>query len=185
MKHRSKGFTILELLITAAIGAVIIGTIASVIVSQTREGLVIERSQRAREDMNRLALFLDNEISEGDLVTPAATLSGCTNSGNSVFSIRIPYWSGNTRTSTTSQYYVDASSNLRRCGPPISSDGELNHSGTRIDSILSSNTNLTQGNATTAAARSISYTISIADGSGNTILTRSSKARTRVGLIDD
>lgn len=183
MNKEKNGFTIIELLITAALGTVIMGTIVSVLVGQTREGLVIERTQRAREDMNRIALFIDGEVGEGDLVTPSASLSQCANTGTSVFTIRIPYWSTNTRTSTTSQYYVDSSGSLRRCGPPILSDGKLNPAGTRIDSVISTNTSLTQTNA--AASRSVGYTISVNDGTGNTIGTRSSKARTRTGLIDN
>jgi hypothetical protein len=116
---------------------------------------------------------------------PGQALSGCSNTGNSVITVNLPFWDASTRAFATSQYYVDSSGNLRRCGPPILANGQLNHAGTRIDSILSSNANLVHGNATTDPAGSVAYTITLSDGQGNTLLSRTSRARAHGDLIDD
>jgi len=86
----SRAFTLVELLITAAIGSIIFAAGAILVTTHIRSTTAAEVAQRVRDDSNRLSYFIQTEANESVLVRTGQARSGCAVSGNSLFSFDIP-----------------------------------------------------------------------------------------------
>jgi prepilin-type N-terminal cleavage/methylation domain-containing protein len=187
--RRAGGFTLLELLVSLAMGSVLVGAVASTVGAHIRSGLSMELSQVLSNDMSRLTYFLETEISEGESIRYGQPISGCAGvSGNALFSILVPDRgaTGTTLPSTTIDYYLTGSGNtatLNRCGPPINGDGRLDFTAARIAAPVSTNTTLTLANTTDT--KTLTYNITLRDPSATRSIMRSAIATsTRVTLIN-
>jgi hypothetical protein len=183
------GFTLLEALVSVAIGTLIIGAVASTVGAHIRSGLTMELSQVLSNDMSRLTYFLETEISEGESIAYGQPISGCAGvSGNALFSILIPNRgaTGTSLPTTTIDYYLTGSGStatLNRCGPPINGNGSLDFTAARIAAPVSTNTTITLANTTDP--KTLTYDLTLRDPSTTRSVTRSAIATsTRVTLIN-
>ncbi len=199
-RHRpaTQGFTLIEMLLAIAISGILMAGVMRVVVSDTRAGVTFAASQGLRNDLGRITGFLETEIGEGDTVAYSQALTGCSTAtggsatGTSLFTINVPYLSGNTRTLSQIHYYADGT-NLMRCGPPICSGtatgsctttnaGALNTSGSTTSAIVHRNATLTLANATDTEA--VTYSLTLTDPGGTRNVSRTGiESVTKVTLI--
>ncbi len=189
---RDQAFTLVELLVVAVLGGVVLAGAAHALVSHIRSGITAERAQGLRNDLNRIAYLLETEVSEGDTISYGQPISGagaCPGvSGNALFTINVPNLVGTNQTLATTpiHYYATGSgttASLNRCGPPITNGGGLNFSAARSASEVSTNTTLTLANTTDPEA--ITYNLTVRDPSASQALTRTNVSNaTKVSLIN-
>lgn len=127
------GFTLVELLIVAALGSIALGAVATVLVRTIRTSVSIEVNQQALNELGRIASFIELEVGEAAADGAIAAMrSGipvsCNPSpGIAPLTLTLPNPGGPTR---FIQYYTTvtgAETTLWRCGPPIETDGTLNY----------------------------------------------------------
>jgi Tfp pilus assembly protein PilW len=116
----SAGFTLVELLITAVFGAVVIGGVAQYQISQLRSDATQELNLQLREEANRAAAWIDAEISRasGFDNTVAANCTAPTGTSLS-FSVRTQTNAGTVREVSFFSPTGTAVGNVVRCGPPV------------------------------------------------------------------
>lgn len=167
----NSGFSLIELLITVAIGSLIFSAGATLVTSHIRSSTKAEIGQRIRDDSNRLGYFIQTEANESALVRTGQPLSGCSVSGNSIFSFDIPLPTGlaGDPTNVVRTYYYQNGSDLRRCGPSINRNGSLNYA-TIQDYVLNTNTTLVltpcNGISTANPGRAVAYQVTFNDAPG-------------------
>ncbi|MFN5162961.1 MAG: prepilin-type N-terminal cleavage/methylation domain-containing protein [Cyanobacteriota bacterium] len=142
-----RGFTLVELLISLGIGLLVLGATAFVITSHIRSTAASERSQRVRDDANRLNYFLQVEAGEAARIRQNVAISQCSGAGipsSSLFTLDIPLPTGTAGdpTSIISVHYYNKGSDFARCGPSVNRNGSLNFSGGFQERIVSSATRL-------------------------------------------
>lgn len=71
-RRHSQGFTLIELLVVAGVGSLLIGAVATVLVSQLRVQQQMEGRNRLQERWARISFLLDQEIQEAHTVTVVA-----------------------------------------------------------------------------------------------------------------
>jgi Tfp pilus assembly protein PilW len=178
----AKAYTLVELLISALIGAVVIGSVARYSVSQFRSNATQDLRVQRNDDANRTANWIDSELARAsgfDNSSDTTSGSGCpTPTGTSlVMSMRVP---GSTipRVSFFSPTGT-AVGNVVRCGPPVVCTSgaacALNTAATATSSYLvASNARLVVTPAATGTAvRQISYTLTVGDLPVQSSITRS------------
>lgn len=161
-RGRAPAFTLLELLVATAFGAILLGAILTMATSLLRAGVRDDNQQTAQEAWARLHQFLAIEVGEAGRfylsptdVTPIDAIaplnqppSDCAGANqdpaSESFSIRVP----NSDSSggvpyRTITYYV-RSNNLMRCGPPVQANGALDFAAPSTEAVLSFNTVLRQ-----------------------------------------
>lgn len=140
------GFTLLELLISLALGSLIFSTLASMIVAHIRSTSVSELAAQVRNDSNRIDYFIQTEAAEAASIG-TAVIANCpaVGGGAALFNFNVPVNTGRADdlTNVVRIFYYTANGNLRRCGPPILANGRLNYTGAPVDSIVSTNTTVT------------------------------------------
>lgn len=200
----SLGFTLVELLVVAAIGSLVLGAISAVATSTIRSSLNSEILQRSTNQLGRVNGIIEADISEAGSVdngtTPALQtgrpLTNCSISGNSVLTINIPdytvspavswqihYFNTPTETSSTSSTTTntDSSNTLWRCGPAINQLGQLINPGSSpITSIVSPHARIDTVTVTGTPASAATYSITIFSPSGNTVQRGPSQTTVRI-----
>lgn len=187
------GFTIVELVVYAALSSIVIGAATATISSSIRSNAQSELNQRSNDSWARLSAFLEAEVNEGTSVQPGGggvtvTCAGVTEPA--LFRITLPNTTvvAQDRGVRTIEYFVTgagAAQELRRCGPPILANGQLDLAAASVNSLVSSPTNLTvttDAVGTTPGTR-VNYTASFRDVNGNVVATRDAVARTRTRPI--
>ncbi|MCP9860832.1 MULTISPECIES: type II secretion system protein J [unclassified Cyanobium] len=159
-RHRQRGFTLVELLITSVIMGLIIATGSNVMVTQIRVSAQQESVRRLEDHWGRINHLLESEITESASATAVANTS-----------LTLTLSGGQTVT-----YAFDAGT-LTRTGPPINDDGTLNLSAENIASDMLTNVDAFQPTITNS--REPAYTLSLNDGRGTTYTGLSSSSRSR------
>lgn len=121
-REGERGFSLTEMLIATVAGVLLLGTLITVLLSYVRSRERLEAQMRLQDDWGKLQFLLDREIQEATPVTAASSVSASCNvgTGSVRLSLEVP---GN---SNRIVYYTTANGNqLRRCGPVISSNGDL------------------------------------------------------------
>jgi prepilin-type N-terminal cleavage/methylation domain-containing protein len=160
--QRSAGFTIIELLVTSVLIAVIFASGALIMVSHIRQSAVQESERRLRDEWGRLNFLMASEINEATSVSAVA---------NTSLTLTLP--GGQTIT-----YSFDSATNtITRTGPNILITGKLNltSASTTVDLL----NNVTAFTPSLINSREPSYSISLTDGRGNVFTGLSSAERTR------
>lgn len=173
-RHRPAAFTLVELLVGVAFGAILMGGLMMMATSILRAGLEDDNQQSAQDAWARVNQFLVIEVGEAGrlyqgitevspiVLNPATT--GCSganpDAGSESFAIRVPNpdpaATGSARFATITYFMSDG--HLMRCGPPVLANGALNFSATSTAAILSYDTTLRQLSLN-HLNRSISYTL--------------------------
>ena len=117
----SSGFTLVELLITAVLGSVVIGSLAAYSLSQLRSDATQELNLQLRLEANRAAGWIDSEFNRASGFTNTA-VTGCTAPAgtSAVVSMGIPNTAGSVVTVVT--FYSPTGTtlgNVARCGRPV------------------------------------------------------------------
>jgi prepilin-type N-terminal cleavage/methylation domain-containing protein len=112
------GFSLVEVLISSVVGVICLAALFTVIISYVRSRDRLESMQRLQDQWGRLQFLLDREIQEATPVTASSTASGSCGAGTVVLALEVP---GNNKRIL---YYLSGTS-LRRCGPVITSNGDL------------------------------------------------------------
>lgn len=130
------GFSLIELLITSVIGAVILIAVTTVAVSFTNASSTQLRIQRLRSDWRKVQDLITTEVGESVVVStnPALVRDCDTTGGTLLFVMFVPIYDPggpgveNITEQIITYYTIDANGDtqLRRCGPSISLDGTLN-----------------------------------------------------------
>lgn len=179
------GFTLTELLITVAIGGLLIAASATVIISEIRSGIATERFARAQQDFLRISSFINSEVGEGARLQYSQATTGCLPSGTSLVTIVIPYgFNSSTLLPNESivHYYVSGGS-LYRCGPPILATGALNPGEAISASQLNTNTQMTIEPASNS--KGLAYALNFRNENNSLIFSQSSGSRARAGIVDN
>jgi Tfp pilus assembly protein PilW len=194
------GFSLIELMISLGLGLLVLGATAVVALSHVRSTIIAERSQRVRDDGNRLNYLLQVEAGEAARIRQNVSViePGCPLAPNSLFTLDIPLSTGsaaqivnNVISNTTSIHYYNKNSNFMRCGPPINRNGSLNTGLGAVEGVVSSGTALAlvtcQGVTTDkrAVAYQATYSEAGAPGSGNAYQPPCEIARAKSFLIED
>lgn len=153
-KGREPAFTLLELLVATAFGAIVFGALMTMATSLMRAGLREDNQQTAQDAWARVNQFLLIEVGEAGRfylgtteVNPIALnqpLSDCPGASrdpaSESFTIRVPTGSsvGGVSFRTISYYVRD--NNLMRCGPPVLGNGALDFWASSAEAVLSYST---------------------------------------------
>ena len=173
-RHRPAAFTLVELLVGVAFGAILMGGLMMMATSILRAGLEDDNQQSAQDAWARVNQFLVIEVGEAGrlyqgitevspiVLNPATTSCSGANpdAGSESFAIRVPNpdpaATGSARFATITYFMSDG--HLMRCGPPVLVNGALNFSATSTAAILSYDTTLRQLSLN-HLNRSIAYTL--------------------------
>jgi hypothetical protein len=185
------GFTIVELVVYAALSSIVIGAASATISSSIRSNAQSELNQRSNDSWGRLSAFLEAEVNEGTSVAVGSvgvTVSCAGVTEPALFRITLPNTTvfAQNRGVRTIEYFVTgagAAQELRRCGPPILANGQLDlaPASVNVNSLVSSPTNLAA--TVDAAGTQLNFTASFRDVNGNVVATRNAVARTRTRPI--
>jgi prepilin-type N-terminal cleavage/methylation domain-containing protein len=117
----AQGFTLVELLVTAVLGSVVIGAITTLQLSELRVSTGQDLSLQLRQEANRAAAWIDSEISRASGFDNTVAASCTAPSGTSLrFSVRTQPNSGGTmREVSFFSPTGTAVGNVVRCGPPV------------------------------------------------------------------
>ena len=90
-RSAAAGFSLTELLLYLALGAVLAATAATSVITNIRTASNLELRQRAVDDFSRLNLFLQSEVSEGEWIEYNSTsLPTDCGEGQPLFTIVLP-----------------------------------------------------------------------------------------------
>jgi prepilin-type N-terminal cleavage/methylation domain-containing protein len=116
----AQGFTLVELLVTAVLGSVVIGAITTLQLSELRLSTGQDLSLQLRQEANRAAAWIDSEISRAsgfdNTVAPNCTAPAGTSLS---FSMRTQANAGTVREVSFFSPTGTAVGNVVRCGPPV------------------------------------------------------------------
>lgn len=158
-----RGFTLVELLVSTLIGALMLLAGTYLAVSHVRTTGRQAVAHRLQTDFGRLSHLIETEVDEGSALAYGQATAGCTNNGvASVFSITVPVLLAAETTAASAVrtiYYYNFDGNLRRCGPAINADGTLNTAATG-DGIVITNATL---NVQNTNARQMEYRVQLTD----------------------
>lgn len=161
--QRPYGFTIIELLTTAAIISVIFAAGSAIIVSHIKQTATQESVRRLQDEWGRLNHFMATEINESSSIVYVVPNT----------SVRLMLPGGGTITYT----YDLLTKTLTREGPRILSSGKLDlaNPSTTVDLM----NNVIGFYPTQINSRELSYSVELTDGRGNLFTGFSSGERTR------
>ncbi len=202
-RSAAAGFSLSELLLYLALGAVLAATAATTVITNIRTASNLELRQRAVDDFSRLNLFLQSEVSEGEWIEYNSTsLPTDCGEGQPLFTIVLPNPlnpaeppAERLQEPLPRIYYFtrNGGADLWRCGPSFDADsGEL---------LIASESKLlditpTRVNADTRVSivntdddRLLQYTLELRSRAGTITLQRGSRdaplvARTGVRAIE-
>lgn len=149
------GFSMVELMIGAAVGAICLAALVAVILSYVRSRDRLESMLRLQDQWGRLQFLLDREIQEATPVTAASSVSPSCKVGSVALALEVP---GN---SNRILYYLSGTT-LRRCGPVITNNGDL---GSSVSDALVLD-GVTSFTVNTADPQRPTYTLTLTDPNG-------------------
>ena len=201
-RSTAAGFSLTELLVTLALGAVLVAAAATTVITNIRTASNLELRERAVDDFSRLNLFLQSEVSEGERIEFNGNLPRDCGEGQPLFTIVLPNPlnpaeppAERLQEPLPRIYYFtrNGGADLWRCGPSFDADsGEL---------LVASESNLlditpTRVNADTRVSlvntdddRLLQYTLELRSRADTVTLQRGSRdaplvARTGVRAIE-
>jgi len=170
-RPRPAAFTLVELLLGAAFGVILLGGLMTMATSILRAGLREDNQQSAQDAWARVNQFLNIEVGEAGriylrttavgpiVLNQAPTCSGASQDGGSEsFAITVPNPDPAAAIPFRTIIYYMSVGHLMRCGPPVLANGALNFSAPSSEAILSYDTTLRQLSRT-YENRSIAYTL--------------------------
>lgn len=144
-----------ELMIGGALGVICLGALIIVILSYVRSRDRLEAVLRLQDQWGRLQFLLDREIQEATPVTAASNVSASCGAGSVALCLEVP---GN---SNRILYYLSGTT-LRRCGPVITSNGDL---GATVSDALLLN-GVTSFTVNTSDSQRPTYSLTLTDPNG-------------------
>ena len=145
LRRPISGLAIIELLVAVVIFGIIAAMLTSIFNTQLGISAKFERASRQTDDSSRLQRLIETETSEASGISYSQALpSGC-GTGNSSFSLTIPYGydaATGLPQSTAAHYYSDADG-IKRCGLPVNADGSLDLLGSLSSVLVTPNISMT------------------------------------------
>jgi prepilin-type N-terminal cleavage/methylation domain-containing protein len=188
-RSSAAGFTLIELLSAMALGAVLVATAATTVITNIRTASNVELRQRAVDDFSRLNLFLQSEVSEGERIEYNRTsLPTDCGEGQPLFTIVLPNPLNPAEPPAERlkeplpriHYFTrNRGADLWRCGPYFADSGELLvASGGRLLDITPTrvNANTRVSLVNTDDDRMLLYTLELRNRAGTVTLQRGSTA---------
>ena len=165
------GLSLVELLITTVLGALILAVAARVLTSDIRSTSSQEAIQQMRDHWGRVNYFVDTEVREGLSLSKAPGADRCVAASNPLLTITVPAPGG-----TSTIHYYEQGGSLWRCGPDINADGTLDFN-TTINGILVENATM---QTTITNNKNVSYTLTLRrpGGLNGLVYSATSEART-------
>jgi prepilin-type N-terminal cleavage/methylation domain-containing protein len=165
------GFTLVELLMVAVLGALLMTGAASMMLSHMRSSARAEAILRLQDAWSRVQFLLDQEIAEA---SGSPTTTSC-----SSLSLAVPDPEGGSDLEIS---YSLSGTDLMRTGPTVGSDGTLDSGTSSTDLVMSNVTSF----CPTHESGEVNYTLSLRDASGVTYQNQSqpSGSRTRSRVIN-
>ena len=185
----ARGFSIPELLVYVALGALVAAGAAVSVITNIRTASNLELRQRAVDDFSRLNNFLQSEIAEAQQITYPSTdttvLPPECGPGTLLFTVRLDLDSNSSSPVSSepiSFYYTKNNGNdLWRCGVAFTNTGKMDLPAststlpTYFDARVNSNTRLTLLNTTAPTASwALTYTMELRNNAGAVVLQRGS-----------
>jgi hypothetical protein len=161
LKTKNLAFTLPELLIAGIAGALMVSAAATVFISHTNSSMRLEAINRLQGNWKRIQFLIEQDISESFGVATNTAATGCP-TGTSMLTLEGPRDDPGASPINPISYYLSAST-LRRCGPSIDQNGELDL-GTPVDSVVIENVSSFQPDITNP--RSPSFSLTLQDPSG-------------------
>jgi Tfp pilus assembly protein PilW len=158
------GFTVVELLVAAALGLVVMGAAGSMLISHIRTITVQSAQLRFQNDWARFNAFVETEVGEGNRVSTDAGVGCGTVGAARLFTIFV----GNPVDAVADQTisYNQNGTAIERCGPAIQADGTLATGAATVTSQLLTNATLAadvvdQADAVVATGRVLRYRLTL------------------------
>ena len=175
------GFTLVELLIAAAVGTLVAATASQLMLSNTRSGAALEATQRLRTDWSRVSHFIESEVALSERVITNASLLNLAQCNPSITATEFVFGLEVRRDLRPAIYFVrhnatnslewNGDSSLWRCGPSIDEDGEYSDliSGSSASQLtaqrlvdgMTSSCMLSASSSTTGVSKSLRYRLCI------------------------
>jgi prepilin-type N-terminal cleavage/methylation domain-containing protein len=190
-KQTPTGFTLVELLIVAALGSLALGIVALVLVRTIRTSVTIERNQQALNELGRIATFIELEVGEAaedddnEAIRTGAP-NPCGAAGTEAFTLNLPNPDA-TPSFRTIQYYTTGTgrnATLWRCGPPVQNSGNLNYAASEVAFELGLSVTITDV-AVGPRGESVEYTLASTEPDLPRAPTLQSTVRVRSFRVED
>ena len=183
---RTKAFTLLELMITTVLVSILLAAISLILTSHLRLTDSETSMIQSRRESARLNYILHSESNEACAVQggsdPTSCAQTCQTAATNDLRMRIPVIINGTTAGTRLIRYYLSGTELRRYGPAIKPDGQLDLSQGAIDSLLIDSVNSFSATADSDChAALISLSLSLPNSA--TPLTSSFSLRTNVEAV--
>ena len=177
----SRGFTLVELLVAATVGALVAATAGDLLLSNTRTGAALEATQRLRTDWSRVSHFIESEVALSERVITNASLLNLAQCNPTITATEFVFGLEVRRDLPPAIYFVrnnatnslewNGDSSLWRCGPSIDVNGEYTDviSGNNASQLtaqrlvdgMTSSCMLSATSATSGVSKSLRYQLCI------------------------
>lgn len=168
------GFSLVELLISAMAGVVLLLGASQLLISHIQTSTRIEARLRLQDTWSRLQFLLDQEIQEAR----SASVSGNT------LTLQVPSGSSGANTSQIVYSYNSSSKKLERSGPAINADGSLDFDNASTAPTVSGNISEFVPVLVDTGGQTVQYTISLSDPSGASYSDQASASIGRPRIIN-
>ena len=184
LHHRlltAAGFTLVELLVAAAIGVLLSLTASQLMLSHMRSSSALEATQRLRDDWNRTTHFIESEVALSERVLTNAALINLAQCNPAIDPDEFRFALEIRRDLPPALYFVRSNaensldwigtSSLWRCGPGIADNGDYTNiidtsassllTAQRLVDGMSANWHLTVSSTPTGVSKSLRYELCI------------------------